>query len=312
MDRRKFLATSLASAAAAPLGYALQSQQAPGPGARQYYELRRYQLLTPQRKLADDYFRGALVPGLNRLGISPVGVFNVSIGPEGPSIYVLLPSTSVETLVTSDAHLGQDPEYVKAASDFLNAPAKSPAFVRMESSLMQALAGAPRLTVPEATAQHLPRLFELRTYESSTDQDHQAKVAQVNEGRILARLFRRHGDRRTNAEPDLHDRFCEPRRTGQGLGRIPVCSGDEGPVRPAEIHIRGSGVERRQCRSDAGGLFSDLRPALLEETEIPAREFGLPMPALTRFSDSAMFLTRLASERNLDASRSSQQRSLQR
>ncbi|HEY4709947.1 MAG TPA: NIPSNAP family protein [Candidatus Acidoferrales bacterium] len=184
MDRRKFLAASLASAAvgAAPLGYARQSQQA--GGARQYYELRRYHLLTPQRKLADDYFRSALVPGLNRLGISPVGVFNVSIGPEGPSIYVLLPSTSVETLATSDARLGQDAEYVKAASDFLNAPAKSPAFVRMESSLMQALAGAPRLTVPEATAQHLPRLFELRTYESSTHQDHQAKVAQVNEGEI--------------------------------------------------------------------------------------------------------------------------------
>ena len=184
MDRRKFLATSLASAATVPLGYALQSQQALGPGARQYYELRRYHLLTPQRKLADDYFRSALVPGLNRLGISPVGVFNVSIGPEGPSIYVLLPSTSVETLVSSAARLSQDAEYVKAASDFLNAPAKSPAFVRMESSLMQALAGAPRLTVPEATAQHLPRLFELRTYESSTDQDHQAKVSQVNEGEI--------------------------------------------------------------------------------------------------------------------------------
>jgi hypothetical protein len=186
MDRRKFLATSLASAAvgAAPLGYARQSQQAGGPGARQYYELRRYHLLTPQRKLADDYFRSALVPGLNRLGISPVGVFNVSIGPECPSIYVLLPSTSVEILATSDARLSQDAEYVKAASDFLNAPAKSPAFVRMESSLMQALAGAPRLTVPEATAQHLPRLFELRSYESSTHQDHQAKVAQVNEGEI--------------------------------------------------------------------------------------------------------------------------------
>jgi NIPSNAP len=121
MDRRKFLATSLASAAvgAAPLGYARQSQQAGGPGARQYYELRRYHLLTPQRKLADDYFRSALVPGLNRLGISPVGVFNVSIGPEGPSIYVLLPSTSVEILATSDARLSQDAEYVKAASDFL-------------------------------------------------------------------------------------------------------------------------------------------------------------------------------------------------
>jgi hypothetical protein len=186
MDRRKFLTTSLASAAlaAAPLSYAQRSQEAGAQIGREYYELRRYHLLTPQRKLADDYFRGALVPGLNRLGIFPVGVFSVSIGLEGPSLYVLMPSTSVETLVTADARLGQDAEYVKAASDFLNAPAKSPGFVRMESSLLQALAGAPKLTVPAATAQHSPRLFELRTYESSTDQDHTAKVAQVNEGEI--------------------------------------------------------------------------------------------------------------------------------
>ncbi|MGA8767296.1 MAG: NIPSNAP family protein, partial [Candidatus Acidiferrales bacterium] len=186
MNRRKFLATSLASAAVAgaPLSYARGSQEAGAQGGREYYELRRYHLLTPQRKLADDYFRGALMPGLNRMGISPVGVFNVSIGPQGPSIYVLMPNTSVETLVTADARLAQDAEYVKAAADFLNAPAKSPAFVRMESSLMQALSGAPKLTIPAATAQHSPRLFELRTYESSTDQDHKAKVAQVNEGEI--------------------------------------------------------------------------------------------------------------------------------
>jgi hypothetical protein len=187
MERRKFLAASFASAAAgatAPLVFARESQDSAAPGGREYYELRRYHLLTPQRKLADDYFRNALVPGLNRLGISTVGVFNVSIGPEGPSAYVLIPSASVDTLATAGARLSQDTEYVKAASDFLNSPGKSPAYVRVESSLMVALAGAPKLTVPAATTQHSPRMFELRTYESSTDQDHRVKVAQVNEGEI--------------------------------------------------------------------------------------------------------------------------------
>jgi hypothetical protein len=188
MERRKFLAASLASAAAgaasAPLGFARGSQDPAASGGRQYYELRRYHLLTPRRKLADDYFRNALVPGLNRLGISTVGVFNVAIGPQGPSAYVLIPSASIDTLVDSGARLSQDAEYVKAASDFLNTPGKSPAYVRVESSLMVALAAAPKLTVPAAAAQHSPRMFELRTYESSTDQDHRVKVAQVNEGEI--------------------------------------------------------------------------------------------------------------------------------
>jgi hypothetical protein len=187
MDRRKFLAASLASAAAgaaAPSGFARGSQDSAAHGGREYYELRRYHLLTPQRKLADDYFRNALVPGLNRLGLPTVGVFNISIGPEGPSAYVLIPSASVEALVNAGARLSQDAEYVKAASDFLNAPEKSPSYVRVESSLLVALDGAPKLTVPAATAQHSPRMFELRTYESSTDQDHRVKVAQVNEGEI--------------------------------------------------------------------------------------------------------------------------------
>jgi hypothetical protein len=186
MDRRKFMATSLASAivANAPRSYAREPEEVPAKGGREFYELRRYHILTPQRKLADDYFRDALVPALNRLGIAPVGVFNVSIGPEGPSKFVLMPAASVETLVTAETRLNQDAAYLKAAADFLNAPAKSPAFVRLESSLMQALEGAPRLTVPAATAQHEARMFELRTYESSTDQDHKVKVAQVNEGEI--------------------------------------------------------------------------------------------------------------------------------
>ena len=76
------------------------------------------------------------------------------------------------------------PSITKAAADFLNAPEKSPAYVRVESSLLSAFTGYPKLTLPAATAQKSPRMFELRTYQSATDQDHRAKVAQVNEGEI--------------------------------------------------------------------------------------------------------------------------------
>jgi hypothetical protein len=183
MNRRNFLAASLASAAAgaaAPLALA----QDGAPAGREYYELRRYHLITPQRKLADSYFQNALVPGLNRLGIQNVGVFNVSIGTESPSMFVLIPSTSLDTLVNAGTRLGQDAEFTKAAADFLNAPEKSPAYVRVESSLLQAFSAAPKLTIPAATAQKSPRMFELRTYQSATDQDHRAKVSQFNEGEI--------------------------------------------------------------------------------------------------------------------------------
>ena len=180
MDRRQFLTSSLAASALSA------GQQAPGGtggAGREYYQLRRYSLQNgPQRKLADGFFRDALIPALNRLGIRPVGIFSAVIGPESPSLYVLMPGTSVETLVTADVRLEKDAEYLKTGAPFLNAPATAPAYARMESSLMLAFEGWPKLTVPPVTAEHAARVFELRTYESSTDQDHRRKVEMFNSG----------------------------------------------------------------------------------------------------------------------------------
>src|SRR5258708_39693774 len=118
-----------------------------------------------QRKLCDDFFREALVPALNRLAISPVGVFDLSIGPETPSIYVLMPGLSAEGLATVETRLGQDAEYMKAGAAFLNAPAKEPAFDRMESSFLQAFEKWPKIVLPAATTTPRPHLFELHIYE---------------------------------------------------------------------------------------------------------------------------------------------------
>jgi len=180
MDRRQFLTSSLAASALSA------GQQAPGgtgAAGREYYELRRYSLQNgPQRKLADGFFRDALIPALSRLGISPVGVFSVDIGPESPSLYILMPGASVEALVTAEFRLEKDAQYLKAGAPFLNAPAKEPAYARLESSLMLAFEGWPKLTVPPVTAERGSRVFELRTYESSSDQDHKRKVEMFNSG----------------------------------------------------------------------------------------------------------------------------------
>ena len=123
MDRRKFLASTLAASAvatASPGALAQAGQEAGDANKREFYQLRRYLLSAgPQRKLTDDYFRDALVPALNRMEFSPIGVFNVTIGPEMPVMYVLIPSFSVEKLVTVDDRLQKDDAYVKAAAPFL-------------------------------------------------------------------------------------------------------------------------------------------------------------------------------------------------
>src|SRR5258708_25590321 len=186
MERRKFLASSLAASALAAtnaISYAGAAQGAMQGKGREFYQLRRYHLNSgPQRKLCDDFFRDALLPALNRLAISPVGVFDLSIGPETPSIYVLMPGLSAETLATVETRLGQDAEYMKAGAAFLNTPAKEPAFDRMESSFLQAFEKWPKLTPPAATKARAPRVFELRIYEGATDQDHKRKVEMMQSG----------------------------------------------------------------------------------------------------------------------------------
>jgi len=186
MERRKFLASSLAASALAvttPGSYLEAAQGAAQGKGREFYQLRRYHMNSgPQKKLCEDFFRDALVPALNRLGISSVGVFNIEIGPGSPSSYVLIPSSSPETLLNVESRLNRDADYVAAGTAFLNAPATQPPFVRMESSLMVAFEGMPRLKVPPGAAEHRSRMFELRTYESPTPQDHLRKVEMFNSG----------------------------------------------------------------------------------------------------------------------------------
>lgn len=177
MQRRKFLASTLAASAFPQL------KAQPQGSAREYYELRRYHLESgPQQKLTSDYVANALIPGLNRLGMQPIGAFNLDIGPETPALYVLIPSTSLETLAQSDFRLEQDGEYMKTGEAFLNAPANQPAYVRLESSLLIAFEGHPKLTVPPVTAQHGARVFQLRTYESPSHKDHRRKVEMFHSG----------------------------------------------------------------------------------------------------------------------------------
>jgi hypothetical protein len=186
MERRAFLTSSLAATAlgvAVTQTAAASTAESPEATGREFYQLRRYSLSNgPQRKLCNDFFRDALIPALNRLEIAPVGVFDLTIGPETPSIYVLMPSLKLETLATVESKLAQDADYTKAGAPFLTAPAAAPAFVRMESSLLQAFEKMPKLKLPPATATKGPRVLELRTYESPSDQAHRRKVEMMQSG----------------------------------------------------------------------------------------------------------------------------------
>jgi hypothetical protein len=181
MERRRFLAASLATSVAAIAAKA--PAQAPATREREYYLLRRYSLQTgPQTKLAEDYFRGALIPALARMGLGPIGAFRVDVGPETPTFCLLVPGATVDSVATIDLRLAKDAEFQKAAQPFWEAPATSTAFVRAENSLLAAFEGWPKVTAPAAAATKSKRIFQLRTYESPSDRDHVRKVEMFHSG----------------------------------------------------------------------------------------------------------------------------------
>jgi hypothetical protein len=190
LQRRRFLTSSLAAAAVAFTPNESPAQVPTGK-AREYYELRKYDLQGTQTKLLQSYLSDALIPALNRMGFSPIGAFNLYLGPETPAVYLLIPSATLESLVTAELQLAKDEEFMKAAAPFWSAPATAPAFGRIESSLMIAFEGWPRLVVPPVTAQHGKRVFQLRTYESPSHQDHVRKVEMFHNGEF--EIFQRAG-----------------------------------------------------------------------------------------------------------------------
>lgn len=195
MKRRRFLVSSLAASALAGATPSLDATPAdakPAAAGREYYELRKYVLRRgPQQQLINDYFRDANIPALNRLGIKPVGVFNTSIGPGSPTLYVLAPHPSPESAVTIHDRVAADPEYLKAGAPFINATPVEPAYVRVESFLLAAFAGMPKLELPPGTAENKPRIFELRTYESHSKKANRTKIEMFNKAEI--EIFRRTG-----------------------------------------------------------------------------------------------------------------------
>src|SRR5689334_1369649 len=117
-----------------------------------FYEWRQYSMRTgTQARRLDEYLQNALIPALNRLGHTPVGVFQVTFGLPSPTTFVLTPYETADALLGRDARLEADEGYTKAAAGYIDAPATDPAYVRQEVSILSAFPQFPRIVVPAAT-----------------------------------------------------------------------------------------------------------------------------------------------------------------
>jgi hypothetical protein len=185
MKRREFIKGSLAASAVAGVSTLSHAAEKGQTTDRDYYELRAYRFKAgAKHDLLDSYLEKAAIPAWNRLGIKSVGVFTEMEPKDGPAVWVLVPHASLESFSTAWSRLNADAEYQKAGASYLQTAKSDPAFERIDSWLLLAFAGLPRLEVPALTREKKQRIFEMRTYESHSELKALKKVQMFNSGEI--------------------------------------------------------------------------------------------------------------------------------
>ena len=149
----------------------------------QYYELRIYKIDDAEKQqAADDYLRDALLPALNRQKIEKVGVFHNLNDEIDNSIYVVIPFDNLESFANCNQKLGADAQYQEAGKSYLKRNKGDEIFERIESRLLKAFADMPKMELADYSKNKTDRLFELRLYESRTEEDARLKVEMFNKG----------------------------------------------------------------------------------------------------------------------------------
>lgn len=162
---------------------------------REYYEIRTYFFKDrSQEAIVDRFLKDAYLPALHRAGINHVGVFKPveTDTTFGKRIYVLIPYSSPDQFSKLPGVLQKDQAYQTAGQEYLNAPYTNPPYSRIQSVLLFAFTGMPRLEVPKLTSPVTERVYELRSYEGHTEKIFRNKVQMFNAGDEVG-LFRRLG-----------------------------------------------------------------------------------------------------------------------
>jgi hypothetical protein len=187
MKRRDFL-TSTVAATVLPVAAQSTAARAADSATRQFLELRRWVLETDaQHQHVTEFLASAALPALGRLGVGPVGVFTEMGDGATRSITTLAAFDSLDQFTGLSDRLSADESFLAAAEKYLQTDKAAPAYQRIESQLLIAFAGFPRVERPLTG----PRLFELRVYESHSELKGKLKIEMFNEHEFA--IFRKVG-----------------------------------------------------------------------------------------------------------------------
>ena len=156
-----------------------------GTADRDFYQIKIYSVENDQQeKRMDDYLQTAYIPALKRIGIEHVGVFKVieEIDSSNKLIYVFIPFKSIVEFEQLERDLKLDSEYLEDGKDYIDASYDNPPYARIESILLRSFESMKKYGIPKHTSPPSERIYELRSYQASTEKLYEKKVEMFNAG----------------------------------------------------------------------------------------------------------------------------------
>ncbi len=161
--------------------------------ARSFVELRTFTCSSQEKRDAlMEMFDGALIPALQRQGVSKLGVYSASSGQnKGMEIYdkqlfTVAVYKDLESYAASENKLLGDKTYIKKVKALFNASMKNPLYDTCKSSLLQTFDKSPEVV---QVAKSPDRIVQIRIYNSYTIERNAKKISMFDDGGEI-QLFR--------------------------------------------------------------------------------------------------------------------------
>jgi hypothetical protein len=181
MKRRSFLRNSALAAGSISLAAPLMGSQPSAKPEKNLFEWRVYHIsrAANAKKLLETYFRDALIPFLGKHGVK-FAAFNDYSLEEPVKLYILLAYPDTSTYFRVQSEWFTDPAFLEAAKSYNSQPAAEAVYTRYETFLLEAFDALPSLSIPADKK----GLFELRIYESASEDAGNRKITMFNKEEI--------------------------------------------------------------------------------------------------------------------------------
>ena len=153
--------------------------------ANEVYEITVYHFKDSQQETTlDTYLQTAYLPAMHRQNKKYIGVFKPIANDTAADkiIYIIVPYKSFDEVQAVQKTLLKDSTYIHAGKDYLTAPYQTPPYTRMEEILLTAFELSPKMQLPHLKSDKKEHVYELRSYESPTENYHYNKVKMFNAG----------------------------------------------------------------------------------------------------------------------------------